>query len=90
MAIDASTTGRSVVAWSGSIGVDGRPDCETGLPMVLTLIGWAQVIKAAGVTFAISAIERVIEEQARGDYSAAAEIREKVEAAIGEWEKGGS
>ena len=42
-----------------------------------------QVIKAAGVTFAISAIERVIEEQARGDYSAAAEIREKVEAAIG-------
>ena len=42
-----------------------------------------QVIKAAGVTFAISAIERVIEEQARGDYLAAAEIREKVEAAIG-------
>jgi fumarylacetoacetate (FAA) hydrolase family protein len=42
-----------------------------------------QVIKAAGVTFAISAIERVIEEQARGDYLAASEIREKVEAAIG-------
>ena len=42
-----------------------------------------QVIKAAGVTFAISAIERVIEERARGDYRAAAAIREKVEAAIG-------
>ncbi|MCH8615444.1 fumarylacetoacetate hydrolase family protein [Sphingomonas sp. SM33] len=42
-----------------------------------------QVIKAAGVTFAISAIERVIEERARGDYRAAASIREKVEAAIG-------
>jgi fumarylacetoacetate (FAA) hydrolase family protein len=42
-----------------------------------------QVIKAAGVTFAISAIERVIEERARGDYTVAAEIREKVEAAIG-------
>jgi fumarylacetoacetate (FAA) hydrolase family protein len=42
-----------------------------------------QVIKAAGVTFAISAIERVIEEQARGDYRAAAVIRDKVEAAIG-------
>jgi fumarylacetoacetate (FAA) hydrolase family protein len=42
-----------------------------------------QVIKAAGVTFAISAIERVIEERARGDYTLAAEIREKVEAAIG-------
>jgi fumarylacetoacetate (FAA) hydrolase family protein len=42
-----------------------------------------QVIKAAGVTFAISAIERVIEERARGDYRAAAAIREKVETAIG-------
>jgi fumarylacetoacetate (FAA) hydrolase family protein len=42
-----------------------------------------QVIKAAGVTFAISAIERVIEERARGDYTIAAEIREKVEEAIG-------
>jgi fumarylacetoacetate (FAA) hydrolase family protein len=42
-----------------------------------------QVIKAAGVTFAISAIERVIEERARGDYREAAAIREKVEAAIG-------
>ena len=42
-----------------------------------------QVIKAAGVTFAISAIERVIEERARGDYTIAAEIRDKVEAAIG-------
>ena len=42
-----------------------------------------QVIKAAGVTFAISAIERVIEERARGDYRAAAAIRDKVEGAIG-------
>jgi len=42
-----------------------------------------QVIKAAGVTFAVSAIERVIEERARGDFRAASAIREKVEAAIG-------
>ena len=42
-----------------------------------------QVIKAAGVTFAISAIERVIEERARGDYTIAADIRGKVEEAIG-------
>lgn len=42
-----------------------------------------QVIKAAGVTFAISAIERVIEERARGDYREAAAIRDKVEDAIG-------
>jgi fumarylacetoacetate (FAA) hydrolase family protein len=42
-----------------------------------------QAVKAAGVTFAISAIERVIEERARGDYRAAAAIRDKLEARIG-------
>lgn len=42
-----------------------------------------QVVKAAGVTFAISAIERVIEERARGDYRQAASIRDKLEERIG-------
>jgi fumarylacetoacetate (FAA) hydrolase family protein len=42
-----------------------------------------QAIKAAGVTFAISAIERVIEERARGDSGAAAAIRDKLEERIG-------
>ena len=42
-----------------------------------------QVIKAAGVTFAISAIERVIEERARGDYQKASEIRGRLEQRIG-------
>jgi fumarylacetoacetate (FAA) hydrolase family protein len=42
-----------------------------------------QAVKAAGVTFAISAIERVIEERARGDYRAAAAIRDKLEGRIG-------
>jgi fumarylacetoacetate (FAA) hydrolase family protein len=42
-----------------------------------------QAVKAAGVTFAISAIERVIEERARGDFRVAAEIREKLEDRIG-------
>jgi fumarylacetoacetate (FAA) hydrolase family protein len=42
-----------------------------------------QVVKAAGVTFAVSAIERVIEERARGDSDAAASIRDKLEARIG-------
>jgi len=42
-----------------------------------------QAVKAAGVTFAISAIERVIEERARGDFTRAAEIREKLEHRIG-------
>lgn len=42
-----------------------------------------QCIKAAGVTFAVSAVERVIEERARGDLNAAAEIRAKLEHRIG-------
>ena len=42
-----------------------------------------QAVKAAGVTFAISAIERVIEERARGDFRQAAEIRDRLEQRIG-------
>ena len=53
--------------------------------------GWAllspidlQCIKAAGVTFAVSAIERVIEESARGDASRAAAIRTRLEQRVGQ------
>jgi fumarylacetoacetate (FAA) hydrolase family protein len=42
-----------------------------------------QVIKACGVTFAVSAIERVIEEAARGDIDAAAAVRSRLESRIG-------
>ncbi len=42
-----------------------------------------QCVKAAGVTFAVSAMERVIEERARGDASAAAEVRARLEGRIG-------
>jgi fumarylacetoacetate (FAA) hydrolase family protein len=42
-----------------------------------------QAVKAAGVTFAVSAVERVIEERARGDYRQAAEIRDRLEQRIG-------
>ena len=42
-----------------------------------------QAIKAAGVTFAISLLERVIEEQARGAPDKAAAVRAEVEAALG-------
>ncbi|MAO81937.1 MAG: fumarylacetoacetate hydrolase [Nocardioides sp.] len=42
-----------------------------------------QVIKAAGVTFASSMIERVIEERAAGDAARAHAIRERIAAAIG-------
>ncbi len=43
-----------------------------------------QPIKAAGVTFVASMLERVIEEKARGDASKAMEVRAKVTAAIGD------
>ncbi|RRO20465.1 fumarylacetoacetate hydrolase [Saccharopolyspora rhizosphaerae] len=42
-----------------------------------------QVLKAAGVTFVQSMLERVIEERAAGDVTRSAEIREQVESAIG-------
>lgn len=42
-----------------------------------------QCVKACGVTFALSAIERVIEERARGDAGAAAEIRGRLEERVG-------
>ena len=42
-----------------------------------------QVIKAAGVTFAASLIERVIEEQARGDAAQASAVRQQVVELLG-------
>ena len=43
-----------------------------------------QAIKAAGVTFAISMLERVIEERARGDMNAAGTIRQEVTRLVGD------
>ncbi|WP_409761553.1 fumarylacetoacetate hydrolase family protein [Aestuariivirga sp.] len=43
-----------------------------------------QALKAAGVTFATSMLERVIEERARGNPAAAAEIRATIETLIGD------
>lgn len=42
-----------------------------------------QCVKACGVTFAVSALERVIEERARGDAAAASEIRARLEDRVG-------
>ena len=42
-----------------------------------------QAVKAAGVTFVVSLLERVIEEQARGDAGRAAEIRAEIGGLIG-------
>jgi fumarylacetoacetate (FAA) hydrolase family protein len=52
-------------------------------PWLLAPIDLA-VIKAAGVTFAVSMLERVIEERARGNPSAAAAIRAEITRLVGD------
>jgi fumarylacetoacetate (FAA) hydrolase family protein len=59
---------------------DGR---DSSKPWLLAPID-LQVIKAAGVTFAVSMLERVIEERARGDASAAVAIRSEVTRLVGD------
>lgn len=54
---------------------------DSSLPHLLAPID-LQVIKAAGVTFARSLLERVIEERSKGDPAGAVEVRNKVIAAI--------
>ncbi len=55
---------------------------DTSKPWLLAPVD-LQAVKAAGVTFAISLLERVIEEQARGVPARAAQARADVEAALG-------
>lgn len=55
---------------------------DTTLPHLLSPID-LQVVKAAGVTFAVSMLERVIEERARGNAEEAARIRDTITAKVG-------
>ena len=57
-------------------------DCIAGKVRLLAPVD-LQCIKACGVTFATSALERVIEERAKGDTAAAKDIRVIFERAIG-------
>ena len=59
-------------AWSG----------EKGKAKLLSPVD-LQCVKAAGVTFAVSAIERVIEERAKGDPARAQEMRQQLAQRIG-------
>ncbi len=60
--------------------VDGRDPKRPWLLSPLDL----QAVKAAGVTFAVSMLERVIEEKARGNPAAAATIRAEIGKLIGD------
>ncbi|MEV4823271.1 fumarylacetoacetate hydrolase family protein [Micromonospora sp. NPDC049274] len=55
---------------------------DRGRPWLLAPVD-LQALKAAGVTFPISMLERVIEERARGDLALAADIRQRMFADIG-------
>ncbi len=56
---------------------------DAGKPWLLSPLD-LQAVKAAGVTFAISMLERVIEEKARGNPAAAATIRGEIGKLIGD------
>jgi fumarylacetoacetate (FAA) hydrolase family protein len=61
---------------------NSRPDFDVGQPRLLAPCD-LQAIKAAGVTFVESMLERVIEEQARGDASKADAVRERIAGILG-------
>jgi fumarylacetoacetate (FAA) hydrolase family protein len=56
--------------------------CDTDKPWLLAPVD-LQAIKAAGVTFVRSMLERVIEEQAKGDPTKAAGLRDTINAQVG-------
>jgi len=67
-----------------SILANTPPDTrDRGRPWLLAPVD-LQALKAAGVTFAVSMLERVIEERARGDLNAAATIRAEVTRLVGD------
>jgi len=93
----APTTSELIARWRGESDVPGRDlgDLEA-LPLrpqwesegerdALCLLSPVdlQCLKACGVTFAVSALERVIEERARGDSTAAQSVREALEQRVG-------
>jgi len=66
------------------IAANAAPDSrDASKPWLLAPLD-LQVLKAAGVTFVVSMLERVIEERARGNPSSAAAIRKEVERLVGD------
>jgi fumarylacetoacetate (FAA) hydrolase family protein len=89
----APTVSEFLNAWNGDVpaGYDLGPLDELALtaayveekPQRLLSPFDLQCIKACGVTFAVSAVERVIEERARGDAAKAQAIRETLKDRVG-------
>lgn len=93
----APTTSEFIARWRGETDLPGkdlgdleamtlRPAWEQereGQQMALLSPLDLQCLKACGVTFAVSALERVIEERARGDVAAAQSVRDALEKRVG-------
>ncbi len=75
-----SATGRKVIEYSALLAADPADPDQPHLLAPPDL----HAIKACGVTFAKSMVERVIEEQAAGDPAKAAAIRTRVTAVVGD------
>jgi fumarylacetoacetate (FAA) hydrolase family protein len=67
---------------AGQLGLRPAWDGTAGSPRLLSPVD-LQCVKAAGVTFAVSTIERVIEERARGDAARAHEFRQALKQRVG-------
>ena len=78
------TAGRRVCGLEELLSNSSSPTARNAAEPFLLAPCDLQVIKAAGVTFAASLIERVIEEQAGGDPSRAEEARAQVRATVGD------
>ncbi|HEV2271390.1 MAG TPA: fumarylacetoacetate hydrolase family protein [Steroidobacteraceae bacterium] len=92
----APTTAEFAARWRGAADVPGKDlgdleemrlepawgRDEKVFPRLLSPVD-LQCLKACGVTFAVSAVERVIEERARGDSAAAQSVREALEQRVG-------
>src|SRR5450432_4849451 len=73
----------TAIATIDALLANSRPDFDEARPHLLAPCD-LQAIKAAGVTFVASTLERVIEEQARGDASRAEAIRARLRGILGD------
>ncbi|MFD0783044.1 fumarylacetoacetate hydrolase family protein [Micromonospora azadirachtae] len=81
-AVVAAIDGRRVGGFAEILANTGAETRDRTQPWLLAPVD-LQALKAAGVTFPVSMIERVIEERARGDLALAADIRHRMLADIG-------
>ena len=78
-----SAEGRDIGSVEDLLANSDEATRDSGKPWLLAPVD-LQAVKAAGVTFVVSLLERVIEEQARGNPEKAVAIRAEIDALIGD------